>query len=149
MSAPNPGIRTYLASDLDEVLAVWSASSAVAHPFLSSDFQAKERVNIAEIYLPNTDTSVYVSPEGVVVGFIAMMDNEIGGLFVDPSCQRMGIGHKLLAHVQQSRDTLEVEVFKANTIGCAFYNKAGFQLIEEKVHEPTGQPLLRLARPKP
>ena len=40
--------------------------------------------------------------------------------------------------------SLEVEVFKANAIGRKFYSKYGFELLEEKHHESTGQPLLRL-----
>ena len=39
---------------------------------------------------------------------------------------------------------LEVEVFKENSIGCAFYFRYGFELLKETLHEPTGQQLLRL-----
>jgi putative acetyltransferase len=39
---------------------------------------------------------------------------------------------------------LEVEVFKANTIGRSFYEKYGFRLIEELVDAETGQPVLKL-----
>ena len=39
---------------------------------------------------------------------------------------------------------LEVEVFKENSIGRNFYSHYGFEHLEEKVHEPTGQQVLRL-----
>jgi putative acetyltransferase len=39
---------------------------------------------------------------------------------------------------------LEVEVFKENTIGRAFYLRYGFEFLEQKLHEPTGQQVLRL-----
>jgi putative acetyltransferase len=47
-------------------------------------------------------------------------------------------------HARTLREQLEVEVFKANAIGQAFYTKYGFILIEEKVHDQTGFELLRL-----
>ena len=45
---------------------------------------------------------------------------------------------------QELHGNLEVEVFKANTIGRNFYSKYGFKPLEEKYHEPTGQQVLRL-----
>lgn len=45
---------------------------------------------------------------------------------------------------KELRGALVVEVFKANTIGRAFYAKYGFTPIEEKVHDQTGFDLLRL-----
>lgn len=66
---------------------------------MSDNFIAQERVNVAEIYMPNTDTWVV---------------------------------------------ELEVEVFKVNKVARKFYAKYGFKPIEEKLHEPTGQGVLRL-----
>ena len=45
---------------------------------------------------------------------------------------------------QELHGDLEVEVFKENAIGLNFYTKYGFEPLEEKYHEQTGQQLLRL-----
>ena len=37
-----------------------------------------------------------------------------------------------------------MEVFERNAVGRKFYSQYGFTLVEEKVHEQTGEPLLRL-----
>jgi putative acetyltransferase len=42
------------------------------------------------------------------------------------------------------RGDLEVEVFRANAIGRRFYQAYGFELLEEKMHDETGNELLRL-----
>jgi putative acetyltransferase len=42
------------------------------------------------------------------------------------------------------RGDLEVEVFAANEIGRAFYDRYGFRFLDRTRHEPTGQDLLRL-----
>jgi len=136
-------IRKYEPGDLNELLDAWEAASAVAHTFLSPEFIAQERLNIAELYLPNTETWVW-EHNGRVVGFIAMIGNEVGALFVDPPFHQQGIGRDLVDHVRESRETLEVEVFKKNTQGRAFYDRYGFKPIEEKVHQETGFALLRL-----
>lgn len=136
-------IRAYEHRDLQDVLAAWTAASAVAHPFLSEEFMTAERHNIETVYLPNAETWVW-EKDGRVVGFIAMAGDEIGGLFVDPEFHRAGIGRALVEHVRGPRPSLEVEVFKANALGRAFYEAHGFVPMRETRHDATGQPLLRL-----
>lgn len=136
-------IRKYDEQDLDDLLSAWAAASEVAHPFLSPEFLASERENIPNLYLPNAETWVYEA-DGRVVAFIALIGNEVGAIFVDPKFQRSGIGQQLMDKARSLRETLEVEVFVANSIGRAFYAKYGFKPVEEKVHEPTGQDVLRL-----
>ena len=92
-------LRKYEAEDLDDVLRVWAAASEIAHPFLSDEFQATARHDIANVFLPITETWVWES-NGRVVGFISMLDNEIGGLFVDPKFQRVGLGQALVDHAR-------------------------------------------------
>jgi putative acetyltransferase len=82
--------------------------------------------------------------DGRVVGFISLLGNEIGAIFVDPGFHRSGIGHALVRHAQALRGELEVEVFERNLLGRAFYAKLGFEPVHQKVHEPTGFEIIRL-----
>jgi putative acetyltransferase len=136
-------IRKYRDQDLDDLLAAWASASEIAHPFLTQEFLALERENIPNLYLPNAETWVFDDGERVV-GFVALLGNEVGAIFVHPSQQRRGVGQQLMDKARELRGELVVEVFKANTIGCAFYAKYGFEAIAEKVHEQTGFDLLRL-----
>lgn len=136
-------IRKYEENDLAELLETWAAASAIAHPFLTEEFLASERDNIPNLYLPNAETWVFEA-DGQVVGFIALIGNEVGAVFVHPNQQRNGVGSALMNKAKQLREELEVEVFVKNTIGRAFYAKYGFESIEEKVHGQTGFDLVRL-----
>jgi putative acetyltransferase len=136
-------IRQYKESDLKSVLDSWEVATRLAHEFMTDDFIAQERKNTAEIYLPNTDTWV-AEIDGEVKGFIALMGNEVGAIFLQPDCHGKGIGKALMDKAQELHGDLEVEVFKVNAIGRNFYSKYGFEHLEEKVHEPTGQQVLRL-----
>jgi putative acetyltransferase len=89
------------------------------------------------------ETWVYVR-EGQVVGFISLIGNEVGALFVEPTVQGQGIGRALIDHAATLREELEVEVFKANHQGRRFYQQYGFSMVREDVDEQTGQPMLRL-----
>ena len=135
-------IRKYDPDDLDELLDVWYEASLVAHPFLSSDFFHQERDAIPNKYLPVAETWVF-EETGRVVGFISLIDNVVGAIFVSPRHHRCGIGHQLMDLARTSRDHLEVEVFKENAIGRAFYDAYGFEVVGERIHKETGQPLLQ------
>jgi len=139
-------IREYQPDDLDAVLTVWALASAVAHPFLSGEFLSNERRMIADQYLPVAETWV-AERAGRVVGFIALVGDEIGGLFVHPELHGRGIGRALVDHVRDLHDELEVEVFSDNALGRGFYNACGFVEVEEGVHEATGFGVVRLRLP--
>ncbi|WP_166822866.1 GNAT family N-acetyltransferase [Thalassoroseus pseudoceratinae] len=139
-------IRKYEDDDVTAILETWDNATRLAHPFLEEDFLEQERTNIPELYLPHAVTWV-AEVEGEVVGFIALIGNEIGGLFVQPSHHRTGIGRALVDKVHATNGSLEVEVFCENSIGRRFYARYGFVEMAEKRHEPTGQKLLRLQYP--
>ena len=136
-------IRQYMDSDLDAVLDSWEVATRMAHEFITDEFIAQERKNVADIYIPNTDTWV-AEVDGKVQGFIALMGNEVGAIFLQPHCHGRGVGKALMDKAQKLHGDLEVEVFKENVIGRKFYIRYGFEHLEDKLHEPTGQQLLRL-----
>jgi len=118
-------IRKRKEKDNDEIMNVWSEASSLAHPFLETFFVEKVKKDMREIYIPNTETWVY-EDNNAVIGFISMLDNEIGGLFVMPNKHSKGIGTQLVNFVRELHNELEVEVFEKNVIGSPFYDKYGF-----------------------
>ncbi|MBX2871748.1 MAG: GNAT family N-acetyltransferase [Saprospiraceae bacterium] len=136
-------IRAYQPTDVEDIIQVWTKASRLAHPFLDPAFIEQEKYNIRHVYLPNTESWVSVSEERVI-GFISMMQNEVGAIFLDPTFHSQGFGKAMMDHVAQQHAILEVEVFKANHIGRAFYDRYGFQFLKEYFHEESGQSMLRL-----
>lgn len=136
-------IRKYIENDIEEILEVWYQASRMAHPFLDADFMGMEKKNIRDVYIPNTSTWVY-EKDGIILGFISMMGNEVGAIFVRPNSHGNGIGKQLMDFVSDFHEEMEVEVFERNSVGRAFYDKYGFQLIEELVHKETNNRVLRL-----
>ncbi|MCB2204825.1 GNAT family N-acetyltransferase [bacterium] len=136
-------IRKYRETDLEAVISAWESTQSLAHPFLPDAFQQQEKKNIRELYLPNADTWV-VEEDGQVVGFIALIGNEIGGLFVQPAHHGRKLGKQLVDKARELHGDLVVEVFEKNAIGRHFYAQYGFTEIESKLHRETGEAVLRL-----
>jgi putative acetyltransferase len=136
-------IREYENNDLDAVMSAWENASKVGHPFLTAEFLDLERQIIPKEYMPNADTWV-AEYNGKVIGFISLNGNEVGAIFVQPEFHGLGAGRKLMDKAQELHGDLEVEVFEANSIGRNFYDNYGFELMSKKIHEETGNALLRL-----
>lgn len=136
-------IRRYEKSDTEDVVEAWYQASLIAHPFLSKQFLEEENKNLRELFLPRSQTWVYET-EGQVAGFISLLDNEVGGIFVHPSWQRKGIGKVLMNKASSLHKSLELEVFEANHQGRAFYAKYGFVPIKTYRDQSTGEMTIRL-----
>lgn len=106
-------------------MAAWERASSTAHPFLPEAFQQQERRNIPNVYMPVAETWV-IEQNGQVIGFVALIGNEVGGLFVKTELLGTGAGRALMDKVVELRGELEVEAFKENKIGRDFYDKYGF-----------------------
>jgi putative acetyltransferase len=136
-------VRDYEPQDCEAVLEVWEAAARQSTPFFTEDFIRGEREAIRARWLPESETWVYQDGEAVV-GFIALVGDEVGGFFVDPAWQGRGFGRALMDHVQALRRSLVLEVFTENSIGRAFYEAYGFEVVGQSVHEPTGRTQLRM-----
>ena len=136
-------IRKYKITDLEDVLDAWYSASQVGHPFLEQKFLNQEREIIRNQHLTTANIWVYLK-EDKVVAFIAMLDNEVGGIFVHSDQQRHGIGKKLLDYVAPLHKTLELNVFEKNDVGRQFYQKYGFYKVSEEFDKNSGQKQFRL-----
>ena len=137
-------IRKYSERDCEAIIEVWTAASLVATPFLSDEFVTEERDNIRMIWLPKAETWVFEA-DGIVVGFVSLIGNEVGAIFAHPAYQGRGIGRALMDHAASLRDELFLDVFEDNTVGRRFYDRYGFQFEHKHVHEQTGHMQIRLS----
>ncbi len=139
-------IRPYESGDTEAIIDVWYQASIRAHDFVPAEFWEAEVENIRNTYLPLAQTWVYES-DGKVVGFISLLDDHIGGLFVHPEQQGKGVGTELIQFARELRGWLSLLVFKENARSRAFYEKCGFSAKEESLHEPTGCVQVRMELP--
>jgi len=136
-------IRKHEVKDLEDIISIWHKASTMAHPFLDLAFVKKVEMDMKNIYIPNSETWVY-EKNNSLVGFISMIENEIGGLFVLPNNHAKGIGTELVNFISKFHNNLEVEVFEKNIIGKSFYDKYGFKPIKKYTHAESNHEVLRL-----
>jgi ribosomal protein S18 acetylase RimI-like enzyme len=143
-------IRRYEPADRDACLRIWRAASEVGHPFLTAADLDRQAVAVRDIYLPQAETWVFVEAGGRVAGFIGLLGDLVGGLFVDPACHRAGVGRALVKHAARRKGALSVEVYEANVSARSFYRKVGFVETGRREFDDEGRPLplIRMMRPE-
>lgn len=136
-------IRKYKDEDTDALVLSWRKASELAHPFLPEEFLQQEAYNVQNVYPALAEIWV-TEIDGAVVGFIALVENEIGGLFLDPLYHGRGLGRAMVDKAIAEKGDLSVEVFAANEIGRRFYDAYGFRETAQFVHDESGQNTCRL-----
>ncbi len=139
-------IRPYQKQDEEAVVEVWYAASLIAHDFVPASFWETQKHDIRYKYLPVAQTWVY-EQNGHVVGFMSLLGNYIGALFVHPDHQGKSIGTQLIDHAKAMHRMLQVDVFKQNALSRHFYEKCGFEVTAESTHEATGCDNLSMQTP--
>lgn len=95
------------------------------------------------MYLPNAETWVLENGEGPT-GFIALINDEIGGLFLDPPQHGQGHGRAMVDHAVGIKGALRVEVFEQNSIGRRFYDRYGFVETGRYTHGATNEVVIQM-----
>jgi GNAT superfamily N-acetyltransferase len=126
-------------TDLEPCLKIWRQASEVGHPFLSSEQLDADAIKVREIYMPNAEILV-IEVGKKIAGFIALIGDFVGGLFVDPEAHRMGIGRRLVDGAKQSRAELTVDVYAENESAMSFYRAVGFREVWRKPTDDQGRP---------
>ncbi len=145
MTNPIQTIRAYdpannRASDPKALSALWLSASLGAHGFLGRARLEEQQTLIETRYLPMAETFVADAADGRPLGFISLLGDFIGGLFVAPEAQGHGIGRALLDHARARRDALELEVYAENAGALRFYRRYGFREISRRAHDDEGLP---------
>lgn len=137
-------IRRYQDGDTDAVVAVWRAAADLAHPFLSNEFQDQEAENVRHVYPQHAEFWVKEIDDRIV-GFIALIESEVGAIFLVPDYHGRGIGRELMDFAVERKGAVTLDVFKENAIGRRFYDAYGFKPVKEYHHEPSGQMMVTMA----
>lgn len=150
MKNADPSIRAYdEARDLHALSTIWFEASRLAHAFIGERRLSEQRILIEKEYLPNSETWV-ACLDGLPVGFISLLGTFVGGLFVTPSRQGLGIGQALIAHALALKGELELEVYTENAQAFRFYKSQGFIELSRRAEDDERQPFenarMRLTR---
>ncbi len=127
------------ATDTQELSAIWLEASRVAHPFIGERRLIDQRSLIERQYLPNAETWVAIVDDQPV-GFIGLLGTFIGGLFVAPDRQGLGIGRQLVAHALNLKGELSLEVYTRNRTAMGFYRALGFEELSRRPVDDEGYP---------
>ncbi|SCX34135.1 GNAT family N-acetyltransferase [Agrobacterium rosae] len=138
MKNHNVVIRPYTPdSDLRKLSRIWLDASRLAHPFIGEQRLQMQRVLIEDQYLPDAETWV-ACIDNLPCGFISLLDTFVGGIFVSPDRQGLGIGRRLIAHALNRKGELELEVYTDNRQAMAFYIRLGFQELSRRSRDDEG-----------
>ncbi|WP_405096916.1 GNAT family N-acetyltransferase [Oceanobacillus sp. FSL H7-0719] len=131
-------IRSNKNTEINKLIEIWYEGSLIAHDFIDGNYWKSKKAEMAEKYIPMSETYV-VSNEKDVVGFVSMMDNYLAALFIDVKHQGGGYGKELLDFIKRQRENIQLKVYKGNQKAVDFYLKNGFAIKEETLDEQTSE----------
>ncbi len=134
-----PEIRAYRPDDNTALTEIWHEASRIAHGFLGKETLLAHRKLVSETYLPGAETWV-ACVDTVPVGFLGLLEDFIGGLFISPEWQGQGIGQALVLHGLSLRSCLRLDVYAANEAALRFYLRMGFRETERRPRDKEGLP---------
>jgi len=127
------------ATDIEKLSGIWLDASLKAHPFIGESRLLEQRRLIEEEYLPKAETWV-ACHASQAIGFISLLDSFVGGIFIAPNRQGMGVGRKLIAHALERHGELSLEVYTRNEQAARFYASLGFREMSRRDVDDFGYP---------
>ena len=136
-------IREYEHSDLDSVLFSWETAMRFADPSISDEIIFQEKSNLAELYIPRTETWIAIE-DGLVIGFIALIGHEVEAMILHPDFSDKDVARPLMEKAKKEHGELDVFIEKNNKLDRDFYIANGFTLCEIPETEEDDFPFLHL-----
>jgi ribosomal protein S18 acetylase RimI-like enzyme len=123
-------IRRALPSDADAVADVWLAAFKSTYPFPPAHPDDDVRRWIRDELVPREETFVAVEPDGAVVGFMSLHDDDLDHLYVRPDRFDRGIGSRFVDLAKERRPGgLGLYTFQVNARARRFYERRGFRVV--------------------
>ncbi|PRY90322.1 putative acetyltransferase [Marinilabilia salmonicolor] len=123
--------------EIAEVCNLWLEGSIQSHDFVSESYWQSKLEDMKTHYLPNSETYV-LEEDGIIKGFISLVDDKLAALFVAPEYQGKGVGHELLLHAQRLSGNLKLNVYTENSRAVTFYARRGFRFVGLQMDPNTG-----------
>jgi ribosomal protein S18 acetylase RimI-like enzyme len=116
-------------ADVEAISRVHHRACLIAYRFMNWSYSLQEvEAWYSRIFAKWTWTLAAFEPDASMAGFIALTDQHVDQLYVDPSRQRSGIGSSLLNQALKiSPGRVTLHVFEENKSARAFYERHGFQ----------------------
>lgn len=130
-------IRPFELGDTETVLRIWLDGNLQAHRFIPAAYW-KSNIGFMRSALSQAELFV-CSVGGEIVAFVGLQGDYIAGIFVREDHRSEGIGHRLLAYLEQRHEQLRLSVYEKNARAVKFYSKEGFAIVEKRTDEPTGE----------
>nr|WP_298921601.1 GNAT family N-acetyltransferase [uncultured Roseobacter sp.] len=137
-------IRPFAAQDTETIVSIWRVASQKSHPFLSDAYLDILQKIIRKRFVELAETWIW-EQQGVPVGFISVLEDDVTGLYVRPECQHQGIGRALLNFILSQRETVKLDVFARNRSGHRFYLRYGFAEIGRRFDDTSGHEIVRMS----
>ena len=130
---PDVEIRLAQPDDLEAAVGVWERSRWDAQPWLEERMKYSHDDNLRHFRdVVMHENQVWLAMEGSeVVGLLALAGGDIDQLYVEPRCQRRGIGSALLERAKEiSPKEITLYTHQRNERARAFYEKRGFRIVK-------------------
>ncbi|HET7041998.1 MAG TPA: acetyltransferase [Gemmatimonadales bacterium] len=150
---PPFAIRPPHPDEAGSLVALWERSVRATHHFLTDADIHALRPHVAEALANATlEWWVLAAEDGSALGFTALTDHAIEGLFLDPDHRGKGGGRRLIEFAQERfPGALRVDVNEQNPEALKFYEALGFRVQGRSPTDDAGRPfpILHLERPAP
>lgn len=131
-------IRIAVKDDYSHLIDIWLEASIKAHHFIDSSYWISSAQKMKDIYLPSSETWVLEVESNTIKGFVSVKGDHIAALFISTAYQGKGYGSIFLQFLKTKYDQLSLHVYALNEQAVHFYQKHGFQVVEEMLDENTG-----------
>ena len=125
-------IRDFNISDLTEVASVYDASKVEELKNEPIHFSLPPIISDQQRLAKLLESNIYVYDDNNLLGFAAVHNDEIRGLFVKPEFLGQGVGEQLLQFIlAQHSLPLHLSVVKSNISAITLYKKYGFEIARD------------------